>query len=129
MNNIVYYNDYLQSIKEADSLEGYDVVFISCFTGEGANLGTTEILTNFICEHDAHYLQGITDVNNGRRLLPYREQYRYFYSWETDEGQLLSEISPAKSIWLVHGGEMDLIEGDFSVVKDLGNNFYLLTCN
>ena len=128
VNNTAYYKDYLQSIREADSLEGYDIVFISGFTGEGADLNTTEILTNFICGHDAHYLQGITDVNNGRTLLPYRERYRYFYSWETDEEQLLSEIAPAKSIWLVHSGELDLMEGDFSVVKDLGNNFLLLTC-
>ena len=127
VGNSAYFAEYVEAIKKADSYEEYDTVFVSGFTGYKADVKISEILTNYICKHDAHYLQGLTNISNGRSLLPYQERYHYFYSWDVKENELLAEVAPKESIWVVHRNELDLIEGDFNIVGESGDEFVLLS--
>ena len=69
--------DFLKIIKEADSLEQYDTLYVSSHVGWQINYKMSEILTQYACEIDALYYQELTNETGGRQLLPYSERYHF----------------------------------------------------
>ena len=68
---------FLNIMKEADHLEEYDTLYVSSHVGWQINYKMSEILTQYACQIDALYYQGLTNETGGRELLPYSERYHF----------------------------------------------------
>ncbi len=69
--------DFVTIIQEADSLEEYDTLYVSSNVAWQTNYKMAEILTQYSCQIDALYYQGLTNETDGRELLPYSERYHF----------------------------------------------------
>jgi 4-amino-4-deoxy-L-arabinose transferase-like glycosyltransferase len=74
-----YYNqDFLDAVSFADTLPEEEL-YITCNMSWQINPQMSEILTQYALSLDAHYVQGLTNENNGLERLPYKERYHYAY--------------------------------------------------
>lgn len=119
-----YYDPYLQALEYAKTIDcdkyyiypdpqGIDV---------GARLG--EILTMYTHQIDAHYYQGISNVQNGEELLPYQERYHYEYA--TAEIIAENEASGESVVYIVGPGEVDLFDKEKYEITSIYNRFYVV---
>lgn len=115
-----YYNvDFLEAVREADSMEEYGKLYITGNMGWQYNPAMAEILTQYACEIDALYYQGSTDATGGRELLPYAERYHFV------DVHYLKEAD-GEGLYLFHVSELDKLPFDVKVLRELGE--YVL-CN
>lgn len=75
--SVQFHEEYLEILKEADSLEEYDVLYLSSHVGWMRNYMISEILLQYVCQIDPLYYQGLTNETGGRTLLPYSQRYRF----------------------------------------------------
>lgn len=120
-------HSYLTALEYTDGLDEYDALYITAYTGYGANAGISEILMNYAAKHDALYLQGKRNTYNNREQLPYRERYHYFYSWDENESELAATGSEKgyRTGFLVHENELDQIEMPYDVTYSI-NDFKII---
>lgn len=125
--DLCFNTSYLEAIKYVDDNADNDVLYITCYTGYGADMATSEILTNYITAADALYLQGKSNSSAGRELLPYKERYNYFYSWDdNDWTKLHSNIEEGKAVsMLVRDNELEYIDFSYEVVDHI-NEYSIL---
>lgn len=108
-----YFNvNFLEAVKEADSMEEYDRLYITGNMDWQYNLSMAEILTQYACRIDALYFQEITDVTGGRELLPYSERYRFV------DVNYLKEAD-AEGLYLFHVSELDRLPFPVEVIREL----------
>ena len=109
-----YFNEnFLEAVEEADSMEGYDRLYITGNMDWQYNLAMAEILTQYACKIDALYYQERTNVTEGRELLPYSERYHFVdvhYLWEADE----------EGLYLLHMSEPDKLPFETETLREIG---------
>lgn len=109
-----YFNvNFLEAVKEADSMEGYEKLYITGNMDWQQNVSMAEILTQYACGIDALYFQGITDTTGGRELLPYGERYHFIdvnYLKDTD----------AEGLYLLHVSELERIPFAMETIQEMG---------
>lgn len=105
--------NFLEAVKEADSMEAYEKLYITGDMDWQYNLSMAEILTQYACGIDALYFQGITDSTGGRELLPYSERYHFI------EVQYLNEADE-KGAYLIHTSELGEIPFEVEVIREMG---------
>ncbi len=104
--------DFLKIIKEADSLENYDSLYVSSNMGWQTNYYMAEILTHYSCRIDARYYQGLTNENLGRSLLPYSMRYHFVdlcYQTAFD----------SDALYVIHQGDLADIEKRYTKGYDV----------
>lgn len=83
-----YFGTYAESVKHyffygledaisAAEDSGADRIYVSADLQYKGYYNVSEILTLFYDGTDAHYLQGLTNEDHGKTLLPYRERFHY----------------------------------------------------
>lgn len=110
--------NFLEAVKEADSMEAYDRLYITGNMDWQYNLSMAEILTQYACRIDALYFQEITDVTNGRELLPYSERYHFIdvnYLREADE----------EGLYLLHVSELGKLPFHGEVIREMGQYVFV----
>lgn len=101
-----YYNgEFLQAVREADRTEDGESLYITGNMGWQFNPSMAEILTQYACEIDARYYQGLTDVTGGRKLLPYAERYHYI-----NAGTFEWARCDRAALYLLHEEDMEALE-------------------
>lgn len=110
----VYFNvNFLETVKEADSMEEYERLYITGNMDWQHNVSMSEILTQYACGIDALYFQGITDTTGGRDLLPYEERYHFI------DVDYLKEAD-AEGLYLLHVSELEKVPFQTEVVQEMG---------
>lgn len=109
-----YFNvDFLEAVKEADSLEGYRELYITGHMDWQYNVDMAEILTQYACEIDAAYYQGKTDSTGGRVLPPYQERYHFVHADYLEGGQ-------EGGLYLMHESELEELPFAFRMLEKIG---------
>lgn len=80
------------------------------------------ILTLFAHEIDAEYFQGVTDVQNGKKLLPYQERYRF----ETVTEEILQQDEGKNVVYVVGSGDIDLFSGEEYEIHSFYDSYYVV---
>lgn len=108
-----YFNvNFLEAVREADSMEEYERLYITGNMDWQYYPPMAEILTQYACEIDALYYQEVTNVTGGRELLPYSERYHLVdvnYLSDGDE----------EGLYLFHVSELDRLPFEVEVVKEM----------
>ena len=119
-----YYDPYLQALEYAKTIDcdKYYIYPDPQGIDAGARLG--EILTMYTHQIDAHYYQGISNVQNGEELLPYQERYHYEYA--TAEIIAENEASGESVVYIVGPGEVDLFNTEKYEITSIYNRFYVV---
>lgn len=119
-----YYDPYLQALEYAKTIDcdKYYIYPDPQGIDAGARLG--EILTMYTHQIDAHYYQGISNVQNGEELLPYQERYHYEYA--TAEIIAENEASGERVVYIVGPGEVDLFDTEKYEITSIYNRFYVV---
>lgn len=119
-----YYDPYLQALEYAKTIDcdKYYIYPDPQGIDAGARLG--EILTMYTHQIDAHYYQGISNVQNGEELLPYQERYHYEYA--TAEIIVENEASGERVVYIVGPGEVDLFDTEKYEITSIYNRFYVV---
>lgn len=107
------------AVKHADGL-GSDTVYITSYSRDPTAFTCSEIYTLLGAGVDARYFQGRADAYaaDGRKLLPYRERYRYvsFYSFDF--------YLPAGSVFVINirdASERSLFENGAYEITQFGD--------
>lgn len=110
----VYFNvNFLEAVKEADSMGEYEKLYITAHMDWQYNISMSEILTQYACEIDALYFQGVTRATGGRELLPYTERYHFI------DVNYLKEAD-GEGLYLFHVSELEKVPFEVEVVRELG---------
>jgi len=119
-----YYDPYLQALEYAKTIDcdKYYIYPDPQGIDAGARLG--EILTMYTHQIDAHYYQGISNVQDGEELLPYQERYHYEYA--TAEIIAKNEASGERVVYIVGPGEVDLFDTEKYEITSIYNRFYVV---
>ena len=119
-----YYDPYLQALEYAKTIDcdKYYIYPDPQGIDAGARLG--EILTMYTHQIDAHYYQGISNVQDGEELLPYQERYHYEYA--TAEIIAENEASGERVVYIVGPGEVDLFDTESYEITSIYNRFYVV---
>ncbi len=119
-----YYDPYLQALEYAKTIDcdKYYIYPDPQGIDAGARLG--EILTMYTHQIDAHYYQGISNVQDGEELLPYQERYHYEYA--TAEIIAENEASGERVVYIVGPGEVDLFDTEKYEITSIYNRFYVV---
>lgn len=119
-----YYDPYLQALEYAKTIDcdKYYIYPDPQGIDAGARLG--EILTMYTHQIDAHYYQGISNVQDGEELLPYQERYHYEYA--TAEIIAENEASGERVVYIVGPGEVDLFNTEKYEITSIYNRFYVV---
>lgn len=119
-----YYDPYLQALEYAKTIDcdKYYIYPDPQGIDAGARLG--EILTMYTHQIDAHYYQGISNVQNGEELLPYQERYHYEYA--TAEIIAENEANGERVVYIVGPGEVDLFDTEKYEITSIYNRFYVV---
>ena len=119
-----YYDPYLQALEYAKTID-CDKYYIYP-DPQGFDAGTTlgEILTMYTHRIDAHYYQGISNVQDGKELLPYQE--RYHYEEATAEIIADNEASGDRVVYIVGPGEVGLFDTERYEITSVYDRFYVV---
>ena len=99
-------------------------LYITGNMGWQFNLSMAEILTQYACQIDAHYYQGLTNITDGRELLPYSERYHYINAQNFDW-----TLGDRTALYLLHENDLEALEevcGDlnslmgYTVIEEIG---------
>ena len=106
--------DFLTLIKEADSLEEYDTLYVSSNVGWQTNYRMSEILTQYACKIDALYYQEETNITGGRELLPYSQRYHF-----VDIPR--QSTFDSKALYVLHERDLQYISLEYDVITTCGD--------
>ncbi|MCH5342762.1 MAG: glycosyltransferase family 39 protein [Acetatifactor sp.] len=113
-----YYNeDFLEAVKTADQLEGYDTLYITGNMGWQFNRQMAEILTQYSCQIDALYYQEVTNLTGGRELAPYSERY-HFVDMRTLDGQ--TPLLDDEVLFLVNQEDLEYLQFPYQILDSRG---------
>lgn len=124
--DICFNKSYMSAIEYADSLTDYDSIYITAYTGYGANTACSEILMNYALKLDPLYFQGKVNTSHNK-VLPYEERYHFFYSWDSNEDTLagVEQENGYNTCFLVHRQELEYIDMDYILVGEI-NDFIVI---
>lgn len=115
-----YYEPYLNALNYAETCE---CDYYSIFPDpQGTGISEVgRILTLFAHEIDAEYFQGVTDVQNGKKVLPYSERYRF----ETVTEEILRQDEGKNVVYVVGSGDIDLFSGEAYEIYSFYDSYYV----
>ena len=119
-----YYDPYLQALEYAKTIDCDKYYIYPDPQGIDAGAILGEILTMYTHQIDAHYYQGISNVQDGEELLPYQERYHYEYA--TAEIIAENEASGERVVYIVGPGEVDLFDTEKYEITSIYNRFYVV---
>lgn len=73
---------------------------------------------------DAHYYQGISNVQDGVELRPYKE--RYHYENVTAEIIAANEASGERVVYIVDSGQRELFDPEKYEITSIYDRFYVV---
>lgn len=73
---------------------------------------------------DAHYYQGISNVQDGEELRPYKE--RYHYENVTAETVAANEASGERVVYIVDSGQRELFDPEKYEITSFYDRFYVV---
>ena len=112
--HLIFNVDFLNIIKETDQMAEYDTLYVTSHMGWQMNYRMSEILTQYACQIDSRYYQGLTNETGGRELLPYSERYHF-----TDIAWLTS-FDP-KALYVLHRSDLQYIKSEYDIVTEQGD--------
>lgn len=124
LSRTYYYDPYIQALNYAHTID-CDAYYIYPDPQEidaGATLG--EILTMYTHQIDAHYYQGISNVQDGVELRPYKE--RYHYENVTAETIAANEASGERVVYIVDSGQRELFDPEKYEITSIYDRFYVV---
>ena len=68
---------------------------------------------------DAHYYQGISNVQDGVELRPYKERYHY-------ENVTANEASGERVVYIVDSGQRELFDPEKYEITSIYDRFYVV---
>ena len=113
MSRIYYYEPYINALTYAKEIP-CDIYYITPDPqGEGVNM-VGEILTMYCHEIDAHYYQGLSNLQQGKAVLPYQERYQFQDVTE----EMVRENAGKSIVYIVGPGEISLFrEDDYEITS------------
>lgn len=116
-----YYESYLNALNYAET---WECDYYSIFPDpQGTGISDVgRILTLFAHEMDAEYFQGITDVQNGKKVLPYEERYRF----ETVTEEILQQDEGKNVVYVIGGGDIDLFSAQEYEIASFYDSYYVV---
>lgn len=116
-----YFESYLNALNYAEECEcDYYSIFPDPQDSGVSMVG--EILTHFAHEIDAEYYQGITDVQNGKKVLPYQERYRF----ETVTEDILREDAGKDVVYVISSGSINLFPDEIYEKTSFYDSYYVV---
>lgn len=124
LSRIYYYDPYIQALNYAHTIDcdAYYIYPDPQGIDAGATLG--EILTMYTHQIDAHYYQGISNIQDGVELRPYKE--RYHYENVTAEIIVASEASGERVVYIVDSGQRELFDPEKYEITSVYDRFYVV---
>lgn len=124
LSRIYYYDPYIQALNYAHTIDcdAYYIYPDPQGIDAGATLG--EILTMYTHQIDAHYYQGISNVQDGEELRPYKE--RYHYENVTAETVAANEASGERVVYIVDPGQRELFDPEKYEITSFYDRFYVV---
>ena len=124
LSRTYYYDPYIQALNYAHTIDcdAYYIYPDPQGIDAGATLG--EILTMYTHQIDAHYYQGISNVQDGVELRPYKE--RYHYENVTAEIIAANEASGERVVYIVDSGQRELFDPEKYEITSFYDRFHVV---
>ncbi len=117
-----YYEPYINALNYAKNIS-CDYYYITPDPqGEGVN-EVGEILAMYCHEIDAHYYQGISNVQDGREQLPYSEKYHY----EDVTPEIVEENDGKAAVYIVRPEAVTLFPADKYDINSFYDKYFVIT--
>lgn len=117
-----YFESYVNALNYAKSLEcDYYHIFPDPQWTDHYELG--RILTMFCHEIDAEYFQGITNVQDGKEVLPFDERYTFE---EIDE-QTINDFADKSIVYLINGKDLELFPQEEYEFVSFYDSYYVVS--
>lgn len=117
-----YYDPYVKALYYAKSLD-CDSYYITPDPQGVGEEQVGEILTMFCHEIDAEYFQGVTNVQDGKEVLPYEERYRF----EDVTEETLKANEGKEIVYLVFAEEIGLFPPEEYEIASFYDVYYVVT--
>ena len=85
-----FYDGFGQALAYAQD-SGAERIYVTADTQGKGTVAVSEILTLFYDKTDAKYFQGETNINHGKKCLPYRERFKYVSMTPDTEEETMNE--------------------------------------
>lgn len=121
VSRIYYYEPYLNALYYAAEFD-CDSYYIAPDPQGTGEQQVAEILTVFCHEIDAEYLQGVTDLQNGKKVLPFRERYLF----ETVTSDILHQNRGKNIVYLVARGDVALFSPEEYNITSFYDSYYVV---
>lgn len=117
-----YYEPYINALNDAKKIE-CDYYYITPDPqGEGVNM-VGEILTMYCHEIDAHYYQGISNVQDGKVQLPYSEKYHY----EDVTPEIVEENTGKAVVYIVRPDAVSIFPAEEYDINSYYDKYFVIT--
>ena len=127
LSRTYYYDPYIQALEYAHTIDCDRYYILPDPQGIDAGAMLGEILTMYTHRIDAHYYQGVSNVQDGEELLPYKE--RYHYENATEEIIAANEVDGQRVVYLVGPAQVELFDPEMYQVTSFYDKFYVVTKN
>lgn len=121
LSRIYYYEPYLNALDYAHTIECDEYYIDPDPMGEGEYM-VGQILTMYCHQIDAHYFQGVSNVQDGREQLPYAEKYHFEYVTE----DTIRENQGKDVVYVVNYELIDLFDEEEYDITSFYNNYYVV---
>ncbi len=121
LSRIYYYEPYINALNYAHTIE-CDEYYIDPDPLEQGEDMVGQILTMYCHQIDAHYFQGISNVQDGREQLPYTEKYHFEYVTE----DTIRENQGKNVVYVVKYDQIDLFDEEQYDITSFYNNYYVV---
>ena len=117
-----YFESYINALNYAKTLEcDYYHIFPDPQWTDHYELG--RILTMFCHEIDAEYFQGITNVQDGKEVLPFDERYTF----EEIDAQTIRDFSDKSIVYLINGKDLELFSQEEYDFVSFYDSYYVVS--
>lgn len=117
-----YYDVYVDALNYAKEIPCDHYYIFSDPQGDGVT-GTGEIITMFCHDIDAHYFQGISNIQWGKEVLPYTERYHF----EPLTKEMVEENKGKSVVYLVRSEEKDFFSEEEYDIHDFYGAYYVIS--
>jgi 4-amino-4-deoxy-L-arabinose transferase-like glycosyltransferase len=119
-----YYEPYINALNYAKEQAGDYYCITPDPQGEGVSM-VGQILTMYCHEIDAHYYQGISNVQDGREVVPYEQ--RYCFQDATEEMVAENEQTGKDVVYIVRAPQVELFSADRYEICSFYDAFFVVT--
>lgn len=117
-----YYDVYVDALNYAKEIPCDYYYIFSDPQGDGVE-ETGEIITMFCHDIDAHYFQGISNIQWGKKVLPYTERYHF----EPLTKEMVEENKGKSVVYLVRSEEKEFFSEEEYDIHDFYGAYYVIS--